>query len=156
MIQYDKEKVKKVCESALSMSAAAVELGIHYNTFIRIAKKLGCYNPNQAGKGLKKKSNGSNIPLEEILNGHQPQYQTYKLKNKLIKEGLKENKCEECGLSSWMGKQLNCELDHIDGNRTNHMLNNLRILCPNCHSQTSTFRAKNKRSHGEIGSTRKS
>ena len=43
----------------------------------------------------------------------------------------------------WNDKKINMELDHIDGNRTNHKLKNLRMLCPNCHSQTDTYRAKN-------------
>lgn len=49
-----------------------------------------------------------------------------------------------------MGKKINCELDHIDGNRTNHLLENLRILCPNCHSQTNTFRGKNIKNGGMV------
>ena len=54
------------------------------------------------------------------------------------------NICEECGVKSWNGKELNMELHHIDGNRTNHLLENLQLLCLNCHSQTENFRAKNK------------
>jgi hypothetical protein len=57
---------------------------------------------------------------------------------------MKQNRCEICNVDSWLGKQLNCELDHIDGNRTNHKLENLRILCPNCHSITDTWRGRNK------------
>ena len=56
------------------------------------------------------------------------------LKNKLIKEGLKENKCEICGISEWQGKELICQLHHIDGNHYNNNLDNLQMLCPNCHS----------------------
>lgn len=135
----------KVCHESDSMAQAAAKLGMHFNTFKRKALKLGCYETNQAGKGITKKDNGNKIPLHEILNGKHPSFQTYKLKNKLIKEGIKENKCEECNTNEWMGKPLNCELDHIDGDRTNHSLENLRILCPNCHSQTPTFRAKNRK-----------
>jgi 5-methylcytosine-specific restriction endonuclease McrA len=46
-------------------------------------------------------------------------------------------------MPEWSDKKINMELDHIDGNRTNHKLENLRMLCPNCHSQTDTYRAKN-------------
>lgn len=55
-----------------------------------------------------------------------------------------EHKCAECGISEHNGKPIVLELDHIDGNATNHNENNLRCLCPNCHSQTSTYKAKNK------------
>lgn len=51
--------------------------------------------------------------------------------------------CHTCGIHSWMNKPLMLELDHIDGDCTNTTLQNCRLLCPNCHSQTPTFRAKN-------------
>lgn len=129
------------------MSQAAAKLGMHFNTFKTKAKKLDCYVTNQSGKGITKKHNGNKIPLQEILDGKHPQFQTFKLKNRLFKEGIKENKCEikGCGVNEWNGKSINCELDHIDGDRTNHTLDNLRIICPNCHSQTSTFRGKNRK-----------
>ena len=81
--------------------------------------------------------------MQDILNGKHPEYQSFKLKNRLIKEGIKENKCECCGISEWNGKPLNLELHHIDGNSCNHLLDNLQLLCPNCHSQTDNFRSKN-------------
>ena len=113
-----------------------------FNTFKRKAVKLNCYNTNQAGVGIKK-----NIPvkvdLQEILNGKHPEFQTFKLKNRLLSEGLIKNQCSICKITNWNDKTLNMELDHIDGNRTNHKLKNLRMLCPNCHSQTDTYRAKN-------------
>lgn len=147
MIKYNPEEFIKLCESE-SMPKAAAILGIHYNTFIRIAKLLKCYKPNPGRKGFKREAyeDASNrIDLKEIIDGLHPTYQTYKLKLRLIKEGIKENICEECKIFEWNGKQLNCELDHIDGDRTNHKLENLKILCPNCHSQTNTFCAKNKK-----------
>ncbi len=142
MVKYDKEEFISVCEDSPTMARAASKLGIHFNTFRRIAVKLNCYRTNQSGKGLTKKSDRG-TPLSEILEGKHPQFQSFKLKNKLIKEGIKENRCEVCNISEWNGKVINCELDHIDGNSRNHRLENLRILCPNCHSQTDTFRAKN-------------
>jgi len=144
MIKYDEQEFISVCNNANSMLEAATMLGIHFNTFSRIAKKLKCYKPNQSGKGINKKM--PSINLEEILKGLHPHYQTFKLKIRLFKEGIKQNKCEVCEISEWNNKELNCELDHIDGDRTNHRLENLRILCPNCHSQTETFRAKNIKS----------
>lgn len=59
---------------------------------------------------------------------------------------LIEEKCSECNLSAiWHNKPITLELDHIDGDSQNNVLSNLRWLCPNCHSQTETFRGRNKR-----------
>ena len=61
----------------------------------------------------------------------------------LIKHNLKEYKCE-CGITNeWNGKTINLQMDHINGNRKDHRLENLRWLCPNCHSQTDTFCSRN-------------
>lgn len=135
------EQFIEICQESQSMAVAASKLNLHFNTFKKRAVKLNCYKPNQSGKGLNKIM--PEIDVKEILNGDHPHYQSFKLKNKLFKFGYKENKCEICGVNKWMGKDINCELDHIDGDRTNHKLENLRILCPNCHSQTETFRSKN-------------
>lgn len=56
------------------------------------------------------------------------------LREKLIRDGIKEKKCEICGISHWQGIELPLELHHKDGNHFNNNLNNLQILCPNCHS----------------------
>lgn len=136
-----------LANSSNSMSEAAAKLGVQFSTFKRKALKLNCYRPNQGGKGNNKDWLANRaISLDEILDGKHPHFQSYKLKHRLFKEGLKENKCEECGVSEWNGLPILCELDHIDGNSRNHRLKNLRILCPNCHSQTETFRFKRGRS----------
>ena len=125
------------------MSKAASKLGLHFNSFKKRALELNCYCPNQAGIGIRK--NMPKIPLFEIIveNLHL-NYQTYKLKQRLLEGGIKENKCEVCGLEDWNGAPLSMELHHEDGDRTNHLLENLLMICPNCHSQTDTYRAKNK------------
>ena len=86
------------------------------------------------------------IPLAEILEGKHPKAQSG-LKHKLLREGIFQNTCSACGISEWMNLPIVCELDHINGNRYDHRLENLRILCPNCHSQTSTYCGKNKGSY---------
>ena len=68
------------------------------------------------------------------------------LKNRLLNEGLLEYKCNKCGNNGeWMGEKISLELDHINGINNDNRLENLRILCPNCHSQTKTYRNKNKK-----------
>ena len=68
--------------------------------------------------------------------------------NHSIKRALglsgKEYKCDVCGISEWKGITLTLDLDHIDGDSFNNKLDNLRYLCPNCHSITPTFKGRNK------------
>ena len=139
------EQIIEACNTEPTMARAASFLKLHFNTFKRRAILLGCYNPNQAGRGITKKNNGNKIPLDEILTGRHPYYQTNKLRIRLINEGIKDEKCEVCGIVDWNGSVVSFDLDHIDGDRTNHKLDNLRIICPNCHSQTKTYRGKNGR-----------
>ena len=69
-------------------------------------------------------------------------------KNKLINQGILKNECYKCGSGPiYNNKPLNLHLDHINGNHSDNTLENLRILCPNCHSQTDNFCGKNKKSH---------
>ena len=71
------------------------------------------------------------------------------LKLRLIKEGLKAERCECCGLIDWRGASLSMELHHINGDRLDNRLENLELLCPNCHSQTDTY--SGRRGHRRRG-----
>lgn len=95
------------------------------------------------GRGWKRGKVGlppsNKIPLCEIL-VQDSSYHTSRLSKRLEKESVLEYTCSECGLSSeWIGKKLVLHLDHINGNSRDHRIENLRYLCPNCHSQTSTY-----------------
>ena len=141
-LKIDSKIIIDAVNSSITMKEASIKCGLHFNTFVRYAKKLNVYKPNPGGKGTSKPKK-IKILLSDILLGLHPTYQTFKLKKRLYDAKIKFNICEICGISDWNDKPLECELDHIDGNSSNHKLENLRILCPNCHSQTTTFRAKN-------------
>ena len=88
------------------------------------------YAGNQGGKGIKTAPQYKTA--EEYI---QSTYvKSHVLKLKLIRDGIKEEKCEICGISSWQGEKLPLELHHKDGDHYNNNLENLQILCPNCHS----------------------
>lgn len=113
-----------------------------FGSFKRRAIALNVYNTNQSGKGIKRVRKKNVITTADILNGKYPHYSTYKLKLRLIKEGYIQDRCSLCG---WDKKPVGrtytpCELDHINGNPTDHRLENLRLICPNCHSLTPTYR----------------
>ena len=87
--------------------------------------------------------NKQTFSLKDILVENSSFCNGGRIKKKLIKAGLKEDICEQCDQGpSWFGVHLVLQLDHINGNHTDNRIENLRILCPNCHTQTDTFCSK--------------
>ena len=135
-------------------------------SFAELARRLGLKPEGSNPKTLKKKLNEFNVDyshftgqgwnkelkfkpktakkLEDIMT-KDSSYQSYKLLHRLVSEGVKEWKCECCGLTEWNGQPIPLELHHIDGDRSNNTKENLQILCANCHSQTENFRGKKNR-----------
>ena len=98
------------------------------------------YSGNIGNKGFFK-INSSYISAQEYIK--KDYVSSSRLRQKLIIDGLKEEKCERCGLNTWLDEPLNLELHHIDGNHYNNDFSNLQILCPNCHSLTQNYRNNN-------------
>lgn len=130
------------CLSSLNLSPT----GANYKGFYKFQKENNIDISHFTGQGhLKGKTHCYNkIPLSDIL-VKDYSYSSNKLRKRLISEGLKDHKCECCGLSEWLGEPIPLELDHIDGDHYNNTLENLKILCPNCHSKTPTYRGRNKK-----------
>jgi 5-methylcytosine-specific restriction endonuclease McrA len=134
------EQIKEAYEKYETLHIASSELGMTIVSLWRRAKKIGLAWKDKNYRSVQP----TKIPTIEILEGRHPYYQTLKLKKRLIKEGIKENKCDICGITEWNGKLISMQLDHINGDSHNHKLENLRMICPNCHSQTETYCGKNK------------
>lgn len=97
-------------------------------------------------KSTTKTGSKSKYSYDEILIEHSPYDHASRLRDRLIKDGLLVEECAICHLSNiWNGLPLTLQLDHINGIHDDNRLENLRLLCPNCHSQTETFGGKNLR-----------
>ena len=132
-----KETFIETCNQQPTMAKAASALGLHFNTFKKYAVEYGCYEPNQAGKGIKKNKRPRISNLEDYSS-------RCGARRAIIRDNLILYKCSECDISEWNGKKLALHLNHINGKNGDHRLENLRFLCPNCHSQTDTYTGKNK------------
>jgi 5-methylcytosine-specific restriction endonuclease McrA len=154
MKAYYKEKSKEDLERIVENS----------NTFAEVMRKLG-YSGNRGNSvnGVKKYLTELNIDLsrfskkninryshpsytlDEIMVKNSSYTNFFRLKKRIINENLIEYKCSICGIENWNNKPIVLQLDHINGNNRDNRIENLRFLCPNCHSQTETFCGKNKK-----------
>lgn len=86
---------------------------------------------------------GNKKSLEDVFSGKVEYSNSNHLRIRLIEEGYKEHKCEICGRTEWLGQPIPLELDHIDGDHSNNKLENLRVLCPNCHACSDHYCGRN-------------
>ena len=117
--------------------------GGNYTTLNEGAKSLGLTKDHMTGQGWNvgtryrpfyKKRN-----LKDILVTNSDYLSTSSLKARLIKEGLLKYECAICNIVNWQSSKLSLQMDYINGIRNDNRIENLRLLCPNCHSQTDTF-----------------
>jgi len=88
-------------------------------------------------------------PIETVLGTGRRRNRSH-VKWRLFEAGLKVERCEICGLAEWQGRSLSLELHHVNGDGLDNRLDNLQLLCPNCHSQTDTWGGRNRRA-GRVG-----
>lgn len=136
------------------------EIAKKSRNFNQLCKTLGKYPTNETIRLIKNILDKNNIDYSHFIskpekyNGFQKKKYineflvsgitvsvTY-LKERLLKEGLKENRCEKCGRNEWDGEEIPLQLHHINGDRTDNRLENLQILCPNCHALTDNYCSK--------------
>lgn len=121
----------------------------HYRNLRRHCERLGLDLSHFRGQGWAKgwtltitDREARSVPLDQVLvRGRRTN--TNALRARLILLGMKKAQCEWCLGTEWRGAPIPLELDHVDGDKLNNQLDNLRVLCPNCHAQTETYAGKN-------------
>ena len=143
------EEFTELITSSLTYKDALVKLGFaiksggNYKTLKQRIRKEGVDVSHIEKNKHKFQGVSKKLPLDEILVKNSD-YSTRNLKRRILSCGLIKNQCSKCGLKdSWQGEHITLQLDHINGDHNDNRLENLRILCPNCHSQTDTYGARN-------------
>lgn len=155
MKQYNNRinEIQETINNTQNMSTVARALGIPLTSLIRTCNKYNIeYNTTKGFSDATREKikitnrNRNLINLNKILSGELTHngHNSSNLRKRLIDNDILPNKCAICGINaSWNGMNLTLHLDHISGNDKDNTLSNLRLLCPNCHSQTPTYAGKN-------------
>ena len=138
---WNLERIKEVIPQCINFTEVLEMLSIprqgnNSNTLKRLLDENNIDYSHFTGRA--RVYNNTSTSINEYLS-NRVKITSGKLRIKLLAEGLKENKCEICGITKWHGKPIVCQLHHIDGNNQNNNLENLQILYPNCHSQTENY-----------------
>lgn len=149
-MKYTKEYLEILVNSSKCMwdVLEKAEISKQQGNYFYLSKLINKYKiPTEHFEDQRKGQNRINKPLNEYL--VKDKYLTLNgngLKSKLYKAGLKTPFCELCGQGEeWRGKRMSLILDHINGDRENNELINLRIVCPNCNATLDTHCAKNRK-----------
>lgn len=139
---WDINRIKEAVRDSINLSETLVRLKIPIQgnntiTLKRILDKNNIDYSHFTGRARQYKKARQTSLIEYLTNS--VGISTCKLKKKLFESGIKDNKCEICGISEWNGKPLICQMHHINGNNKDNRIENLQILCPNCHSQTDNY-----------------
>lgn len=144
-VMRDEAALRAAVEGAVSMSEVLSRLGLrvaggNFASLRAACERYGLDLPYMDRSTCADITNTKRrLPLEDLLVAGRP-CNSARLKDRLLEAGLLENKCAVCGLGpKWNGLPLVLQLDHINGDHDDNRLENLRLLCPNCHTQTENY-----------------
>ena len=132
-----KTRIEWAIRSTLSIRAAAIHLGVAYNTFKKYAIMYDLFeqNKNQQGKGVTNKGNtGWGVKIQDLFEGKHPNYPHWKLQERVVRDGYLKQECSNCGYDDYRPKDMRGPyiINFLDGDSTNHDLDNLHLLCYCC------------------------
>jgi len=145
--KYTFKQLKKAIRNSNSLRQTLIQLGVspyggNYDVLKKAIKHYDLNISHFSGQAWNKgKSLEPRRSLEQYLNNEAP-IQSNKLRNRLLKQEVFPHQCSLCKRKKWFNLPIPLELDHINGDNKNNNLSNLRLLCPNCHAQTATFRGR--------------
>jgi 5-methylcytosine-specific restriction endonuclease McrA len=134
--RYDWQEIQAAYESGLSVRQCAERFGFSLCTWHKAVIRGDVLARPRA------------MPIEILLVEDRPQTNRSHLKRRLLSAGLKDNRCEECALTDWRGLPLNMEIHHVNGKGKDNRVENLKLLCPNCHSQTDSWGGRARKLNG--------
>lgn len=146
----NENKIKEIVQSSLTYQEVMTKLnykckgGGVFRALKQYLKNENIDVSHFKGKGHGT-SNTAKKTLEEVLVKQSTYCNIPSLKRRLLKAKILVDKCKICGLTEWLDKKISLHLDHINGENNDHRIKNIRLLCPNCHSQTDTYAGKNNR-----------
>ena len=123
---------------------AAVQAYYDEGHTVRACRKRFGFSDDAWAKAVRRRAIQSRGPREWTIDELAPKRSNRKnIKRRLLEAGVLLHACALCGIREWQGAPLTLQIDHINGRRLDYRLENLRMLCPNCHSQTVTFAGRN-------------
>lgn len=153
--KYTNDDIVKAVKESEALRQVLPRLGLkhgggNFSNLKKWIEKLNIDTSHFHGKGWRRGCKNpivEPIPLEKILIKNSTYKNLRRLKIRLIRAGIFEEKCYNCGNTIWMGKPIPLELEHTDGDKRNNSIENIKLLCPNCHAQTKFYRGKNIKSY---------
>lgn len=134
--RYDWVEVQRYYDAGHSVAECRRRFGMANRTFTEAVRRGVIITRPQA------------VPMADLLVAGRSRRRSH-VKGRLLRSGLKPPRCEQCGIDQWRGSPIALELHHVNGDGNDNRLQNLRLLCPNCHSQTENWGGRGKGGRAE-------